>query len=161
MPPTKNEIIAAMDAVKTRCEHVLAQLSFGHTEKIYQEALAAELRVAGWTVELERVVPISYTPSGQEHPVVVGSQRLDILAYKAGNPLLLIELKAAASLATAALRAQIRVYENALRPTYPAIIGIGVFFKQPGVKEVPLSEAIQVISSEAPSDEGVLLLDLA
>jgi GxxExxY protein len=139
MAPTIQEI-------REICLLISQQLGVGHSEKIYQEALAAELRARSYIVEMERVVPIKYSPTiGPD--VCVGYARLDILVYGTNNPLV-IELKAAASLSVPALRAQIKVYLKALRQEYPGISGLGVQFMQPGTKEVPINERVHVIEED-------------
>jgi len=140
MRPSTEEIYAI-------CQHISQQLGVGHSEKVYQEALAAELRIRDYTVELERVVPIMYSLANGED-VCVGYARLDLLVRKANHPPLVIELKAAASLSAASLRAQIQVYLKALNSQYPDITGIGVQFMQPGTKDVPLNERVHVLEAD-------------
>jgi hypothetical protein len=139
-----------IDEIREICGRISQQLGVGHSEKIYQEALAAELRARGYSVEMERVVPIKYSPSvGPE--VNVGYARLDILVNNSKS-VVVNELKAAASLSVPALRAQIQVYLKALRNEYPNIRGFGVQFMQPGTKEVQVNERIQVIEEDEMPD---------
>jgi len=126
------------------CARIAQQLGSGHSEKVYQEALAAELRLAGWSVELERVFPIVYDPGNQGHLISVGFARLDILAVK-GSESILIELKATSSFSPAPLKAQINIYLKALRPSYPNLVGYGVQFMQPGSKDVLIEDMVQII----------------
>ena len=137
--------------VREICLYISDQLGVGHSEKVYQEALAVELRLRGYTVELERVVPIMFTPSQREGDVCVGYARLDLLISKANYPPFVIELKAAASLSAASLRAQVQVYLKALRSQYPDITGIGIQFMQPGTKDVPVSERVHILEDDVPN----------
>jgi len=137
--------------VREICLYISDQLGVGHSEKVYQEALAVELRLRGYTVELERVVPIMFTPSQREGDVCVGYARLDLLISKANFPPFVIELKAAASLSAASLRAQVQVYLKALRSQYPDITGIGIQFMQPGTKDVPVSERVHILEDDVPN----------
>ena len=155
MRPSTEEIYAI-------CQHISQQLGVGHSEKVYQEALAAELRMRDYTVELERVVPIMYSLANGAD-VCVGYARLDLLVRKANHPPLVIELKAAASLSAASLRAQIQVYLKALRSQHPDIIGVGVQFMQPGTKEVLPNERVHVLEeNDMPSliEAPAITLDL-
>jgi GxxExxY protein len=135
-------------SIREICAYISQELGVGHSEKVYQEALAAELRSRGLTVELERVVPIMYTPANDGAQVCVGYARLDLLVRSPNIPPVVIELKAAASLSGPALKAQIQVYIKALRLEYPGITGIGVQFMQPGSKEVPVNERVQIIEDD-------------
>ena len=136
-----------IEEIRSICQHISQQLGVGHSEKVYQEALAAELRARDYTVELERVVPIMYSfDYGTD--VCVGYARLDLLVRKPNHLPTVIELKAAASLSAASLRAQIQVYLKALRSQYPDITGIGVQFMQPGTKDVPLNERVHVLEAD-------------
>jgi GxxExxY protein len=137
--------------IREICLFISQQLGVGHSEKVYQEALAVELRLRGYTVELERVVPIMFTTSQRDADVCVGYARLDLLVSKPNSPHLVIELKAAASLSAASLRAQVQVYLKALRSQYPDITGIGVQFMQPGTKDVPISERVQILEDDIPN----------
>jgi len=137
------------EEVREICQYISQQLGVGHSEKVYQEALAVELRTRGYTVELERVVPIMYTPANSGTDVCVGYARLDLLVSKPNNPPFVIELKAAASLSAASLRAQVQVYLKALRSQYPQITGIGIQFMQPGTKDVPVNERVQFLEEDA------------
>ena len=137
--------------VREICLYISQQLGVGHSEKVYQEALAVELRLRGYTVELERVVPIMFTTSQRDVNVCVGYARLDLLVSKANSPPFVIELKAAASLSAASLRAQVQVYLKALCSQYPGITGIGVQFMQPGTKDVPINERVQILEDDAPN----------
>lgn len=137
--------------VREICLYISQELGVGHSEKVYQEALAVELRLRGYTVELERVVPIMFTPSQREGDVCVGYARLDLLISKANFPPFVIELKAAASLSAASLRAQVQVYLKALRSQYPDITGIGIQFMQPGTKDVPVSERVHILEDDVPN----------
>ena len=134
--------------IREICSYISRELGVGHSEKVYQEALAAELRSRGHTVELERVVPIMYTPANEGVQVCVGYARLDLLVRSPNVPPVVIELKAAASLSGPSLKAQIQVYLKALRQEYPGITGIGVQFMQPGSKEVPLNERVQIVEDD-------------
>ena len=134
--------------IREICSYISRELGVGHSEKVYQEALAAELRSRGHTVELERVVPIMYTPANEGAQVCVGYARLDLLVRSPNVPPVVIELKAAASLSGPSLKAQIQVYLKALRQEYPGITGIGVQFMQPGSKEVPLNERVQIVEDD-------------
>ena len=134
--------------IREICQYISDQLGVGHSEKVYQEALAVELRLRGYTVELERVVPIMYTSSQRQVDVCIGYARLDLLVTKPNNPPFVIELKAAASLSAASLRAQVQVYLKALRSQYPGITGIGVQFMQPGTKDVHLNERVQILEDD-------------
>ena len=60
------------DEIREICLYISQQLGVGHSEKVYQEALAVELRLRGYTVELERVVPIMFTTSQRDVDVCVG-----------------------------------------------------------------------------------------
>jgi len=131
------------------CARIAQQLGSGHSEKVYQEALAAELRVAGWNVELERVVPTLYDPGNQGNLISVGFARLDILAVK-GSESILIELKATSSFSPAPLKAQINIYLKALKPSYPNLVGYGIQFMQPGSKDVLVEDMVQIIVVLAP-----------
>lgn len=135
-------------SIREICAYISRELGVGHSEKVYQEALAAELRSRGLTVELERVVPIMYTPANDGAQVCVGYARLDLLVRSPNIPPVVIELKAAASLSGPALKAQIQVYIKALRLEYPGITGIGVQFMQPGSKEVSVNERVQIIEED-------------
>jgi GxxExxY protein len=135
-------------SIREICAYISQELGVGHSEKVYQEALAAELRSRGLTVELERVVPIMYTPANDGAQVCVGYARLDLLVRSPNIPPVVIELKAAASLSAPALKAQIQVYIKALCHEYPGITGIGVQFMQPGSKEVPVNERVQIIEDD-------------
>lgn len=155
------------EIIREFSHRVYEQLSVGHTEKIYQEALASELRNAGWTVELERIVPISYTPQGFNHSVYIGTARLDIFATKNGYSAVVIELKAAASFTAPSLKAQIRVYLKALRRQYPDVLGIGVQFMQPGARELQLrniNDMVQFVlvlgDEQEQNSENNITLDL-
>ena len=139
------------DEIREICLYISQQLGVGHSEKVYQEALAVELRLRGYTVELERVVPIMYTPANFGTDVCVGYARLDLLVSKPNSPPFVIELKAAASLSAASLRAQVQVYLKALRSQYPGITGIGVQFMQPGTKDVPVNERVQILEDDVPN----------
>lgn len=139
--------MSPIEEIRSICQHISQQLGVGHSEKVYQEALAAELRLRDYTVELERVVPIMYSLANGPD-VCVGYARLDLLVRKPNHPPTVIELKAAASLSAASLRAQIQVYLKALRSQYPNITGIGVQFMQPGTKDVPLNERVHVIEAD-------------
>lgn len=119
--------------LKNMSFRILNSLGYGHSEKVYQEALAAELRAHGWTVELERCVPILYLPTNAQHEISVGFARLDILARKTGEAPMVIELKTASSFAQASLRSQIQVYRRSLEREFPNILGFGIQFMQPGV----------------------------
>ena len=130
--------------LKEMCARIAGQLDGGHSEKIYQEALAAELRYAGWMVELERVVPVMYKPGDSPIDISVGFARLDILATK-DNQTLLIELKSTASFSAPALRAQIQVYLKGLGGLYHNMVGYGIQFMQPGYKEVAIEDMVQLI----------------
>jgi GxxExxY protein len=133
-----------LEELRLICQHISQQLGVGHSEKVYQEALAAELRTRGYTVELERVVPIMYSlVNGPD--VCVGYARLDLLIRTGNQSPIVIELKAAASLSPASLRAQIQVYLKALRSQYSEITGYGVQFMQPGTKDVPQNERVHVL----------------
>jgi adenylylsulfate kinase-like enzyme len=77
--------------------------------------------------------------------------RLDLLVTKPNFPPFVIELKAAASLSAASLRAQVQVYLKALRSQYPDITGIGIQFMQPGTKDVPVSERVQILEDDIPN----------
>ena len=134
--------------IREICSYISRELGVGHSEKVYQEALAAELRSRGHTVELERVVPIMYTPANEGAQVCVGYARLDLLVRSPNVPPVVIELKAAASLSGPSLKAQIQVYLKALRQEYPGITGIGVQFMQPGSKEVSVNERVQIIEED-------------
>lgn len=136
------------DEIREICLYISQQLGVGHSEKVYQEALAVELRERGYTVELERVVPIMFRPGNSSIDVCVGYARLDLLVSKVNFPPLVIELKAAASLSAASLRAQVQVYLKALRSQYPTILGMGVQFMQPGTKDVPVNERVQILDDE-------------
>jgi GxxExxY protein len=136
-----------IEEIRSICQYISQQLGVGHSEKVYQEALAAELRARDYTVELERVVPIMYSLANGTD-VCVGYARLDLLVRKPNHPPTVIELKAAASLSAASLRAQIQVYLKALRSQYPDITGIGVQFMQPGTKDVPLNERVHAIEAD-------------
>ena len=149
--------------VREACSYISQELGVGHSEKIYQEALAAELRSRGYIVELERVVPIMYTPANDGAQVCVGYARLDLLVRSPNVPPVVIELKAAASLSGPALRAQIQVYIKALRQDYPGITGMGVQFMQPGTKEVPQNERVQIVEEDdlpvlLPLNQGLTLI---
>ena len=135
---------SSTEEISSICQLISQQLGVGHSEKVYQEALAAELRARDYTVEVERVVPIMYLLANGAD-VCVGYARLDLLVRKPNHPPLVIELKAAASLSAASLRAQIQVYLKALRTQYPDITGIGVQFMQPGTKEVLSNERVHVL----------------
>ena len=137
--------------VREICLYISQQLGVGHSEKVYQEALAVELRLRGYTVELERVVPIRFTTSQRDVDVCVGYARLDLLVSKPNSPPFVNELKAAASLSAASLRAQVQVYLKALCSQYPGITGIGVQFMQPGTKDVPISERVQILEDDVPN----------
>ena len=139
------------DEIREICLYISQQLGVGHSEKVYQEALAVELRLRGYTVELERVVPIMFTTSQRDVDVCVGYARLDLLVSRPNFPHLVIELKAAASLSAASLRAQVQVYLKALRSQYPDITGIGVQFMHPGTKDVPISERVQILEDDVPN----------
>jgi len=141
-------MLAYTTEIRDICQYISQQLGVGHSEKVYQEALAVELRLRGYTVELERVVPIMFTTSQKDVDVCVGYARLDLLVKKPNFPHLVIELKAAASLSAASLRAQVQVYLKALRSQYPEITGIGVQFMQPGTKDVPVSERVQILEDD-------------
>ena len=137
-----------IEEIRSICQHISQKLGVGHSEKVYQEALAAELRSRDYTVELERVVPIIYSLANGKD-VCVGYARLDLLVWQSSClPPTVIELKAAASLSAASLRAQIQVYLKALRSQYPDIKGIGVQFMQPGTKDVPPNERVHVIEAD-------------
>jgi GxxExxY protein len=131
------------------CARIAQQLGSGHSEKVYQEALAAELRVAGWNVELERVVPTMYDPGNQGNLISVGFARLDILAVK-GSESILIELKATSSFSPAPLKAQINIYLKALKTSYPNLVGYGIQFMQPGSKDVLVEDMVQIIVVLSP-----------
>jgi GxxExxY protein len=131
--------------IREMCMYISQELGVGHSEKVYQEALAAELRSRGYIVELERVVPIMYTPANHGSQVCIGYARLDILVRTPNLPPVIIELKSAASLSIPALKAQIQVYIKALRQDYPGITGVGVQFMQPGSKEVSVNERVQIV----------------
>jgi len=154
----------SLQEVREICQLISQQLGVGHSEKVYQEALAAELRCRGHTVEMERVVPIKFSPT--TGPVIcVGYARLDILVHGQNGSPVVIELKAAASLSVPALRAQIKVYLKALREEYPGVMGFGVQFMQPGSKEVGPNERVHVIEEddipgliEAPLETVTLLV---
>lgn len=154
----------SLQELREICQLISQQLGVGHSEKVYQEALAAELRSRSYTVEMERVVPIKFSPTtGPE--VCVGYARLDILVHSTNGAQVVIELKAAASLSVPALRAQIQVYLKALREEYPGITGFGVQFMQPGTKEVGPNERVHVIEEddipdviEAPLETVTLLV---
>ena len=151
------------DEIREICLYISQQLGVGHSEKVYQEALAVELRVRGYTVELERVVPIMFTPGNSSTDVCVGYARLDLLVTKANLPPLVIELKAAASLSAASLRAQVQVYLKALRSQYPNIVGLGVQFMQPGTKDVPINERVQLVDNDpnlAPLEVPMVTLNI-
>ena len=135
-------------SIREICAYISQELGVGHSEKVYQEALAAELRSRGLTVELERVVPIMYTPANDGAQVCVGYARLDLLVRSPNIPPVVIELKAAASLSGPALKAQIQVYIKALRLEYPGITGIGVQFMQPGSNEVSVNERVQIVEDD-------------
>jgi len=136
-----------LEELRLICQNISQQLGVGHSEKVYQEALAAELRTRGYTVELERVVPIMYSlVNGPD--VCVGYARLDLLIRTGNQSPIVIELKAAASLSPASLRAQIQVYLKALRSQYPEITGYGVQFMQPGTKDVPPNERVHVLEAD-------------
>jgi GxxExxY protein len=134
--------------IRECCAYISQELGVGHSEKVYQEALAAELRSRGHVVELERVVPIMYTPANEGSQVCVGYARLDILVRSPNIPPVVIELKSATSLSIPALKAQIQVYIKALRLEYPGITGIGVQFMQPGSKEVSVNERVQIVEED-------------
>ena len=138
------------DEIREICLYISQQLGVGHSEKVYQEALAVELRARDYTVEVERVVPIMYLLANGAD-VCVGYARLDLLVSRPNFPHLVIELKAAASLSAASLRAQVQVYLKALRSQYPGITGIGVQFMQPGTKDVPISERVQILEDDVPN----------
>ena len=144
-------MLAYTTEIREICLFISQQLGVGHSEKVYQEALAVELRLRGYTVELERVVPIMFTTSQRDVDVCVGYARLDLLVSKPNSPHLVIELKAAASLSAASLRAQVQVYLRALRSQYPDITGIGIQFMQPGTKDVPISERVQILEDDIPN----------
>jgi GxxExxY protein len=137
--------------VREICQYISQQLGVGHSEKVYQEALAVELRLRGYIVELERVVPIMYFAANSNISVCIGYARLDLLVTKPNFPPFIIELKAAASLSAASLRAQVQVYLKALRSQYPDITGIGIQFMQPGTKDVPVSERVQILEDDIPN----------
>jgi hypothetical protein len=105
--------------------------------------------LAGWSIELERVVPTLYDPGNQGHLISVGFARLDILAVK-GSESILIELKATSSFSPAPLKAQINIYLKALRPSYPNLVGYGIQFMQPGSKDVLVEDMVQIIVVSAP-----------
>lgn len=68
-----------MDTLNRVSQMVFTQLRPGYMESIYQRAIAAELRVLGWTVDTERTILIEYTDSAhQTH--VIGTGRIDIFA---------------------------------------------------------------------------------
>ena len=92
-----------------------------------------------------------FTTSQRDVDVCVGYARLDLLVSKPNSPHLVIELKAAASLSAASLRAQVQVYLRALRSQYPDITGIGIQFMQPGTKDVPISERVQILEDDIPN----------
>jgi GxxExxY protein len=141
------QMALSIQDVREICQLISRQLGVGHSEKVYQEALAAELRSRGYTVEMERVVPIMFSPTTGPD-VCVGYARLDILVHSTNGGQVVIELKAAASLSVPALRAQIQVYLKALREEYPGITGFGVQFMQPGTKEVGPNERVHVIEED-------------
>jgi len=155
-------MLAYTSEIREICLYISQQLGVGHSEKVYQEALAVELRLRGYTVELERVVPIMYTPANSSADVCVGYARLDLLVSKANTSPFVIELKAAASLSAASLRAQVQVYLKALRSQYPLITGIGVQFMQPGTKDVPTNERVQILEDDMPNlvEAEIVTLDI-
>ena len=155
-------MLAYISEIREICLYISQQLGVGHSEKVYQEALAVELRLRGYTVELERVVPIMYTPANSSADVCVGYARLDLLVSKANTSPFVIELKAAASLSAASLRAQVQVYLKALRSQYPLITGIGVQFMQPGTKDVPVNERVQILEDDMPNlvEAEIVTLDI-
>jgi hypothetical protein len=155
-------MLAYTSEIREICLYISQQLGVGHSEKVYQEALAVELRLRGYTVELERVVPIMYTPANSSADVCVGYARLDLLVSKANTSPFVIELKAAASLSAASLRAQVQVYLKALRSQYPGITGIGVQFMQPGTKDVPVNERVQILEDDMPNlvEAEIVTLDI-
>jgi len=155
-------MLAYTSEIREICLYISQQLGVGHSEKVYQEALAVELRLRGYTVELERVVPIMYTPAKSSADVCVGYARLDLLVSKANTSPFVIELKAAASLSAASLRAQVQVYLKALRSQYPGITGIGVQFMQPGTKDVPVNERVQILEDDMPNlvEAEIVTLDI-
>ena len=155
-------MLAYTSEIREICLYISQRLGVGHSEKVYQEALAVELRLRGYTVELERVVPIMYTPANSSADVCVGYARLDLLVSKANTSPFVIELKAAASLSAASLRAQVQVYLKALRSQYPLITGIGVQFMQPGTKDVPVNERVQILEDDMPNlvEAEIVTLDI-
>jgi adenylylsulfate kinase-like enzyme len=103
-----------------------------------------------------------YTPANSSADVCVGYARLDLLVSKANTSPFVIELKAAASLSAASLRAQVQVYLKALRSQYPLITGIGVQFMQPGTKDVPVNERVQILEDDMPNlvEAEIVTLDI-
>lgn len=70
-----------MNDIVTSCVHVTQQLEPGHSESVYQNALAINLASKGWITQCERPAPILFTDiTGTSH--IVGTGRIDIYATK-------------------------------------------------------------------------------
>lgn len=99
---------------------VYKSLGTGHDEAVYQRALEVELRLAGYSCDLERVVPIMY----RDH--FVGHGRVDLLIHTV--PQVVVEVKAQYSKLGPKEEAQVRKYLEGL----DLRLGFLVNFPQPG-----------------------------
>jgi len=106
--------------------YVLSDLSWGQSERVVQNSVAAELRLRGWKTHIELEVPVHFTTSIGT-TIGVGMERVDILAEHDDFPAILIELKAPEScINNLALEWQIRKYLRELEPKYPGLVAYGL-----------------------------------
>lgn len=101
------------DTLKSVVDAVCWMLGSGLTENIYQNALAAELRIRGHVVEVERVIEVQYKNT------FVGFLRADLVVdYRA-----VLEIKSVAKI-TDAHMAQLNAYLRWLpcKPTTGSVI---------------------------------------
>jgi len=85
---SRAELDRISEAIIGAAHRVSSSLGVGFLEKVYENALALELRQAGWAVEQQRPIEVRYRDT------VVGEYFADLLVEDS----ILVELKAAACL---------------------------------------------------------------
>lgn len=136
---------------------VYKQLGQGHTENIYQKAMAFELQAAGLLVEMECNMPVIYEDMlGRKFNV--GTERLDIVCRDSEADVnnFLIELKSATSFTGAALVTQIEKYlHQSVLNGRKINKGFGIQFMQPGTNPTPIDKGVKMVCVEYEGEKLV------
>jgi GxxExxY protein len=135
-----------IELCKTISGEIFNELGSGFDECIYQKAFEVSLRLANIKYENQRVIPVFYRGFN------IGDSKLDLVVYN-DSEVLIIELKAIASLLSPKEETQLKKYMELLKIPQ----GILVNFPQPGRKggvdspefvELPKSEVNNGVSCE-------------